>query len=161
MSILQHINFMGKSEEVDSAITFFNSQKQQKTILKFSLDLLSVTEQYKQWNINKQLICWMKQVALNLWQKNRKIASDQLSKNYDLWSEVICYTEVLNSSLCDFNDACILVRGNIITTRRNNPTQVVFKNFAPFINCITKIDGLTIDNAESWDLVMPMYNWIE
>ena len=57
MSILQQINFIGKSEEVDSAITFFNSQKQQKTILKFSLDLLSVTEQYKQWNINKQLIC--------------------------------------------------------------------------------------------------------
>ena len=57
MSILQQINFIGESEEVDSAITFFNSQKQQKTILKFSLDLLSVTEQYKQWNINRQLIC--------------------------------------------------------------------------------------------------------
>ena len=57
MSILQQINFIGKSEEVDSAIMFFNSQKQQKTILKFSLDLLSVTEQYKQWNNKKQLIC--------------------------------------------------------------------------------------------------------
>ena len=68
---------------------------------------------------------------------------------YELGSDVIYYTEVLNSNLCDFNDACILVRGNIIITRRNNPTQVVFKNFAPFINCITKTDGLTLDNAES------------
>ena len=83
--------------------------------------------------------------------KKWKIASDQLSKNYDLGSEVIYYTEVLNSNLCDFNDACILVRGNIITTRRNNPTQVVFKNFAPFINCITEIEGLTIMlKAEIW-----------
>ena len=71
----------------------------------------------------------MKQVALNLWQINRKIASDQLSKNYDLGSEVICYTEVLNSSLCDFNDACILARGNIITTRRNNPTENSIQKF--------------------------------
>ena len=57
MSILQQINFVGKSEEVDCAIMFFNSQKQLKATLKFSLDLLSVTEQYKQWNIKKQLIC--------------------------------------------------------------------------------------------------------
>ena len=35
---------------------------------------------------------------------------------------------------------------------------VAFKNNAPFINCISKINGATIDNAEVLDVVMPMYN---
>ena len=37
----------------------------------------------------------------------------------------------------------------------------VSKNFATFLKCITKIDGTTIDDAESMDLVIPMYNLIE
>ena len=32
---------------------FFIAEKQQKTILNFSLDSFFVTEQYKQWNIKK------------------------------------------------------------------------------------------------------------
>ena len=36
---------------------------------------------------------------------------------------------------------------------------MVFKNNAPFINCITKINGIKIDNA--LDVVMPMYNLLE
>ena len=38
---------------------------------------------------------------------------------------------------------------------------MVFKNNAPFINCITKINGIKIDNAEDLDVVMPMYNLLE
>ena len=64
-------------------------------------------------------------------------------------------TEVLKSSLCDYNDAYILViRGITVTVA--GATQV-----ALFIKCITKIDGPTTDNAEVLDLVMPMYNLIE
>ena len=37
----------------------------------------------------------------------------------------------------------------------------MFKNNAPFINCITKIIGIKIDNAEDLDVVMPMYNLLE
>ena len=36
--------------------------------------------------------------------------------------------------------------------------HLVFKNFAPFTKCITKIDGTTINDAEDLDLVMPRYN---
>ena len=36
-----------------------------------------------------------------------------------------------------------------------------FKNNAPFINCILKINGVKIDNAEDLDVVMPMYNLLE
>ena len=39
--------------------------------------------------------------------------------------------------------------------------KLVFKNNAPFINCISKINGTKIDNAEDLDVVMPMYNLLE
>ena len=39
--------------------------------------------------------------------------------------------------------------------------KLVFKNNAPFINCISKINGTKIDTAEDLDIVMPMYNLLE
>ena len=39
--------------------------------------------------------------------------------------------------------------------------KVIFKNFPPFTNCISKINNAQIDNAEYIDIVMPMYNLIE
>ena len=39
--------------------------------------------------------------------------------------------------------------------------SVVFKNNAPFTNCISKINGIQIDNAEDLDVVMRMYNLLE
>ena len=38
---------------------------------------------------------------------------------------------------------------------------MVFKNNVPFVNCISKINGIRIDNAEDLDVVMPMYNLVE
>ena len=38
---------------------------------------------------------------------------------------------------------------------------MVFKNNAPFIIYISKINGIKIDNAEDLDVVMPMYNLLE
>ena len=38
---------------------------------------------------------------------------------------------------------------------------VAFKNNAPFINCISKVNGVKIYNAEHSDVVMPMYNLLE
>ena len=43
----------------------------------------------------------------------------------------------------------------------NLVTGVAFKNFAPFIKHITKIDETTIDDAEDLDLVVSMYNLLE
>ena len=37
----------------------------------------------------------------------------------------------------------------------------MFKNNAPFINCILKINDIQIENAEDLDIVMPMYNLLE
>ena len=38
---------------------------------------------------------------------------------------------------------------------------MVFKNNAPFINCVSNIDEVKIDNAEDLDVVMSMYNLLE
>ena len=39
--------------------------------------------------------------------------------------------------------------------------KMVFKNNASFINCISKINGIKIDNAEDLDVAIPMYNLLE
>ena len=38
---------------------------------------------------------------------------------------------------------------------------VIFKNFAPFVNCKIEINNTEIGNAKDIDIVMPMYNLIE
>ena len=75
---------------------------------------------------------------------------------------------MLRSSLCDYNDACILVKGNISVNNteaagaaaNNINKKVIFKSCAPFTNCISKLSNTKIDNAEFIDIVMPMYNRI-
>ena len=67
---------------------------------------------------------------------------------------------MLKSNLCYYNDAYFLVRGDIVITG-HNVTQVAFINCLPFIKCITKNDGTTIDDAEYLDLVMSTYNLLE
>ena len=71
---------------------------------------------------------------------------------------------MLRSNLCDYSDVYIVVKGTIIisrpdTAKRNK--KATFKNNAPFINCISKINGLKIDNVEDLDVVTPMYNLLE
>ena len=39
--------------------------------------------------------------------------------------------------------------------------DVVFKNCAPFTKCISRINNIDIDNAQDFDIVMTMYNFIE
>ena len=39
--------------------------------------------------------------------------------------------------------------------------NLVFKNNAPFINCVSQINSVKIDNAEDLDVVMPKYNLLE
>ena len=71
---------------------------------------------------------------------------------------------MLRSDLCDFSDAYIVKKGTITVTDPDNAKRnkrVVFKNNAPFINCILKINGVQFDNAEDLDVAMPMYNWLE
>ena len=69
---------------------------------------------------------------------------------------------MLNSSLCDYRNACILVQGaaavNSTTAAdadaNNTNKKVIFENFAPFTNCITEINNTQVDNAKDIDIVM-------
>ena len=86
---------------------------------------------------------------------------DQSEKNYNPNKEIRIKTPMLRSDLCDFSDAYIVVKGDITVTNPNNARRnkaVAFKNNTPFINCISKINGVKIDNAEDLDVVIPMYN---
>ena len=76
---------------------------------------------------------------------------------------------MLSSSLCDYSDAYILVKGNIMVNdtaakgaaANNINKKVIFKNCAPFTNCSSKINNTQIDDAEHIDIVMSMYNLIQ
>ena len=78
-------------------------------------------------------------------------------------------TSMLRSILCDYGDAYILVKGNITVNNtaaagaaaNNTNKKVIFKNCAPFTNCISKINNTQIDHAEYIYIVIPMYNLIE
>ena len=73
--------------------------------------------------------------------------------------EIRIKTPVLRSDLCDVSDAYIVVKGYVAVTnpddvKRNK--RVAFKNNVPFINCISKINGVQIDHAEDPDVVTPI-----
>ena len=74
---------------------------------------------------------------------------------------------MLQSSLCDYSDAYIVAKGTITVQTENNIASdgynrnLILKKNAPFINCISKISNVLIDNAEDFDTVMPMYNLTE
>ena len=75
---------------------------------------------------------------------------------------------MLKSSLCDYSDAYILVKGRIsitgardvIAARKADERNkgVIFKSCAPFINCKSEINNAKLYNARDIDIVMPMYN---
>ena len=78
---------------------------------------------------------------------------------------------MLKSSLCDYSDAYILVKGTITINGRGADAAarqaderdkvVIFKNCAPFTNCISEINNTQIENAKDIDVVMPMYKLIK
>ena len=97
--------------------------------------------------------------------------NDESRGAYNVNSKIKFKTTILKSSLCDYSDAYILVKGTIAINGRGADAAarqaderdkgVAFKNCAPFINCISEINNTQIDNAKDIDIVMPMYNLIE
>ena len=76
---------------------------------------------------------------------------------------------MLKSSLCNYSDTYILVKGTTTVNNtaaadanaNNTDKKVIFKNCAPFTNCMGEINNIQADNAKDIDIVMPMYNLIE
>ena len=90
--------------------------------------------------------------------------NDESRGAYNVNSQIKLKTTMLKSSLCDYSDAYILVKGTIAVqgaAANNTNKKVIFKNCAPFTNCISEINNTQIDNVEDIDIVMPVYNLIE
>ena len=97
--------------------------------------------------------------------------NDESRGTYIVNSQIKFKTTMLKSSLCDYSDAYILVKGTITingagadaAARQADERDkgVAFKNCAPFTNCISEINNTQIDNAKDIYIVIPMYNLIE
>ena len=94
---------------------------------------------------------------------------NSLSNTYNKNKSFRFKTPMLRSSLCDYSDNYILVKGTITVTapgvnnyannirdKRNRP--LILKNNAPFVSCITRINGELVEDADDLDIVMSMYN---
>ena len=95
--------------------------------------------------------------------------NDESRGAYDTNSQIKCKTITLKSSLCDCNDKYMLVSGYITVNNiaadnadlNNANKKVIFKDCAPFTNCINEINNTQVGSAKDIDIVMPMHNLIE
>ena len=101
--------------------------------------------------------------------KKRVEIIDESRETYAVNKQIKFKASMLRSSLCGYSDAYILVKGNISVNNtaaadadaNNTNKKVIFKNCAPFTDCISKINNAQVDNAKDIDIVMLMYNLIE
>ena len=85
------------------------------------------------------------------------IHSETKGNNYLPDNEIKCLTGSLESNLCDYSDAYILVTGNITVAGGNANTKVAFKNCAPFEECRTEIKYL----SNFWRSLEMSLKWYE
>ena len=97
--------------------------------------------------------------------------NDESRGTYNVNSQIKFKTIMLKSSLCDYSDAYIYVKGKIAITgegdneaarhadERNKGAS--FKSCAPFTICISDIKNTQINDCKDIDIIMPMYNLIE
>ena len=100
--------------------------------------------------------------------KNWVEINDESRGTYSTNSQTKFKTSMLRSSLCDYSDAYIVVKGTItvpnigtVATQNNRNKEVIFKNCTPFTDWMSEINNTQIDNAKDIDVVMNIYNLIE
>ena len=103
--------------------------------------------------------------------KNWVEINDESRGTYNANSQIKFKTTMVKSSLFDYSNAYIHVKGKITNTGEGDHDAakraderdkgVAFTNCAPFAICISKINNIQIDHCKDIDIVMPMYNLIE
>ena len=81
--------------------------------------------------------------------KNWVEINDESRGTYNVNSQIKFKTTMLKPSLCDYSNAYILVKGTITVNNtaaadadaNNTNTEAIFKNCAPFTNCIREINN--------------------
>ena len=95
--------------------------------------------------------------------------SDESRGTYNTNTRIKSKTTMLKSSLCNYSDAYILVKGKVTVNNtaaadadaNNTNKKVIFKNCASFTECISRINNTQVDDAKCIDIIMSMYNLIE
>ena len=89
----------------------------------------------------------------------------QSGSTYNTSKPIRVKTSMLRYDICDHSDAYVWVKRKITVTNPNDNDnfnkELTLKNNAPFISCVSKINGELVENAEDLDIVMPMYNLLE
>ena len=88
---------------------------------------------------------------------------------YNTNSQIIFKTAMLKSSLCDYSDVYIHVKGTIAipnipaagAATNNIDKKVIIKSCTPFTDCISEINNTQVDNANDFDVVISICNLIE
>ena len=92
--------------------------------------------------------------------KNWVEINDESRGGYNVNSQIKFKTTMLKSSLYDYSDAYILVKGKMTVAdtsaagaaANNTNKKVIFKNCAPSTNCISEITNTQVDNAKDIDI---------
>ena len=72
---------------------------------------------------------------------------------------------MLKLSLCDYSDEDVILNGIIIAwtnfkrSSNNTNKEAMFKNCAPFPDCITEINNIQVDNVKDLNVAVPMSKW--
>ena len=93
---------------------------------------------------------------------------NELGRKYNN-SNIKFKMSMIRSNLCNYRDEYIFAKGTLTVPNtetsgaavNNTNKNVIFKNCAPFTNCVTKINNTQVDDAQNTHVVMPMYNLIE
>ena len=101
--------------------------------------------------------------------KNQIGINYQSKRVYNTNCDIRFKTTILKSDLCYYSDAYILVKGAVKITGAGDDAAtrqadaknkgVMFKNWAPFINCKNEINNTEIDNVKDIDMVLSWIIW--
>ena len=123
----------------------FSSLKNQKKIL-----LSFHNENAKDCKFVKHFWKWISKICNKKWY----VIDSESKGNYSHENPIKFLTSSLESSLCDYSDADILVTGDIAIAGGNAITKVALKNSEPFRKCITEINDTFTGQAEHINIAM-------
>ena len=89
------------------------------------------------------------------------VIDNESKGNYSKDDPIKILTKSIESTLCDYSDAYILVTGNINVTNGDNNTKVGLRNCASFKKCRTATNETFVDEVVHINIAIHMYNLIE
>ena len=121
----QQINFIGKVEEEDNETTmFFNIEKSEETTFEFSQKFVNILQKRTKKIVN--LLSSSENEFSKFATRKWYVIDSESKGNYSHENPIKFLTVSLESSLCYYSDAYILVTGNIAVAGANDNTKVAF-----------------------------------